>query len=287
MSKLIFSKMHGAGNDFILLDIENKDSLSGFSGKLISTLCHRTRGIGADGLIILYPLKRPTFAQDSGESPLFRMKFFNNDGKCAEMCGNGLRCASLYARKYLTESDGPVFFETDAGLLKTERLSQDNIRIQMPLIQQPSKVTVDGYECMAVNTGVPHLIVPVSDVSDIDVVQDGRKLRYNKLFEPHGVNVDFVSLPQGESAPVLIRTYERGVEDETSACGTGIAAAAAALGLFFSMSPPITFMTRDKDVITIEFSLKENMVKEIQEIRLTGPAEEVFRGELSNYFLSS
>ena len=287
MSTSRFSKMHGAGNDFILVDIENKDSLSEFSEELIASLCHRNRGIGADGLIVLYPLKRSASDPESGKVPVFRMKFFNNDGKSAEMCGNGLRCAALYARKYLTGSCEPVFFETDAGLLETEHLSMNNIRIQMPLIQQPSKVTVDGHECMVVNTGVPHLIVPVSDVSGVDVVQDGRKLRYDKLFEPHGVNVDFISFPQDKAGPVLIRTYERGVEDETSACGTGIAAAASALGLFFRMPSPIAFMTRDKDVITIEFSIKENMVKEIQEIRLTGPAEEVFRGELSDCFLDS
>ena len=281
----MFSKMHGAGNDFIVIDTISCSCE--LNEKNISSLCHRTRGIGADGLIILAPIKRSTASESNDKLPLFKMIFFNNDGKSAEMCGNGLRCAALYARKHLTACDGSVFFETGAGVLETEILNSGDIRIQMPLLEQPSKQVIDGLEYITVNTGVPHLIVTVPDVSDVDVVQYGRRLRYCKLFEPDGLNVDFISLPQQQEDPVLIRTYERGVEDETSACGTGIAAAAAALGLFYNAQSPIAFMTRDKDVITIEFFLKENMVKEIQKIRLTGPAEEVFRGELSNDFLGS
>ena len=279
--------MHGAGNDFIVIGTGDQAQLCALNEQLISALCNRNRGVGADGLIILSPVKRCIASGSSEKSPLFRMSFFNNDGKSADMCGNGLRCAALYAKKYLTGREGPVLFETGAGVLETEILDRGEVQIQIPLLEQPSKVRIDNVEYITVNTGVPHLIAFVPDVSVVDIVKYGRRLRYNHLFKPDGVNVDFISIPEEASDPVLIRTYERGVEDETSACGTGIAAAAVALVLFYDTQSPIAFMSRDKDVITIDFSFKENMVREIQEIRLTGPVEEVFKGELNNDFLGS
>ncbi len=289
MNLLRFSKMHGAGNDFIVmaegfssnLDIMNSPLL-----KYIPNLCDRRRGVGADGVILISPSKNISCPENKMNPPSFRMKFFNNDGKSAEMCGNGLRCASLFATNHLTDRSGPILFETDSGILQTEVLKDGKIKIQIPLIEQANKLVIDDLECFTVNTGVPHLIIPVPDISAVDVVKQGSMLRYHHLFDPVGVNVDFISIQEDSGLPVLIRTYERGVEDETPACGTGVAAAATALALFYSMPSPINFMTPDKDVITIDFSIKDNMVREIQEISLTGPSEEVFRGELNESFLT-
>jgi diaminopimelate epimerase len=266
--------MHGAGNDFIVTEessLLNKD--------FISKVCNRRRGIGADGLILISapsPLELP---EQKTALPRFKMSYFNSDGGEAEMCGNGLRCAALYAAKYLTASNNtPILFETGAGLLKTELLDNGQVQIQIPILNQPQAIEIDNKKCFTVNTGVPHLVVPVDDLDSIDVAASGRKLRFEECFAPTGVNVDFISIPADKNSPVLIRTYERGVENETSACGTGIAASAVALGVFKSISSPITFMTQDKDIITIDFSHKENIVGEVENILLTGPSIEVFSG---------
>ena len=288
MDSFVFSKMHGAGNDFIVTDMTEKDHsplTKDLSSGFISRICDRHRGIGADGMILILPPTEKALSGFSAEQHLFRMKYFNSDGQPAGMCGNGLRCASLYAGKYLLNYSETCFFETDAGILQTEILSEEKIRIQIPILEPPKKIKIGNRECFTANTGVPHLVVPVPDIVLVDVVTEGRKLRYCDCFFPAGVNVDFVQIPERQSDPVLIRTYERGVEYETSACGTGIAAAALSLGVFYAFSSPIDFMTEDKDIITIDFSSKDNIVKEIQDILLTGPSEEVFRGELNRKIL--
>ena len=288
MDSFIFSKMHGAGNDFIVTDMMEADNCSikkDLSSNYISRICDRRRGVGGDGLILILPPTDKALSEFSAETYLFRMKYFNSDGQSAGMCGNGLRCAALYAGKYLLNSSETCFFETDAGILKTEILSEEKIKIQIPIIEAPEKIKIEGRECFTANTGVPHLIVPVPDITFVDVVAEGRKLRYCDSFAPTGVNVDFIQIPEEKPAPILIRTYERGVEDETSACGTGIAAAALSLGMFYAFPSPVDFMTKDKDVITIDFSTKDNIVKEIQDILLTGPSKEVFRGKLNRKIL--
>jgi diaminopimelate epimerase len=275
--------MHGAGNDFIvigdMIQSKHRINLQTFNKASISHICDRHRGIGGDGLIII----TETLSQNKTSLPLLKMHFFNNDGTRAEMCGNGLRCAALYADKYLIKKKGAILFETDAGILHTEVLSENLVQIQIPIIEQPQSLEIERKKCFKVNTGVPHLVVPVKDISSIDVIASGRHLRFLENFAPEGVNVNFILIPEENAIPVKIRTYERGVEDETSACGTGIAASAAVLALFYSNHSPITFMTQDKDIITIDFSLKENIVKGVKEILLTGPSIEVFRGTWKKY----
>ena len=287
-----FSKMHGAGNDFIVSEVEVHaeeyiENLS-FIEHLIPHLCDRRRGVGADGFILISPPSKLLASKQQTSMPLFKMKYFNNDGGLAEMCGNGLRCAALYAHKYLTNKNGPILFETDAGVLQTEIIDDEKVRIQIPLLKLPQIAKINKKKYFTVNTGVPHLVAPVHDITSIDIVASGRKLRYLDRFNPEGVNVDFISIPTHKKDPISIRTYERGVEEETSACGTGIAASAIVLSLFYSIPSPIHFITKDKDTITIDFCYKENNVGEIQDthILLTGPAIEVFRGSLEENFLN-
>jgi len=277
--------MHGAGNDFIVSDygFQNEREIDPqfLNEKFIACLCDRRRGIGGDGLILIAPPSRKVLSEHKTSFSIFKMIFFNSDGSRAEMCGNGLRCASLYVNKYLTGKREVVLFETDSGILSTKQLSDTLIKIQIPILEQPQKVQIDSNEYFTVNTGVPHLIAPVKDVSSLNIVRLGRQLRFLDCFAPEGVNVDFITIPEKRDFPVEIRTYERGVEDETSACGTGIAASAAVLARFYSFSSPIGFMTKDKDVMTIDFSFKENIVEEVSNIYLTGPASEVFSGVLN------
>ena len=270
MYQFSFSKIHGAGNDFIVTDESNHKMLS--NPEFIARICDRRRGIGADGLIILSSSEK-----QEQQIPRFKMTFFNCDGGSAEMCGNGLRCAAYYAKKYLNTSGNKILFETGAGLLETHLLENGKIQIQIPLIASPEIISIENQEYYKVNTGVPHLIVPVDNIEETDVNEWGKSLRNHELFSPEGTNVNFISIPEDET-PVMIRTYERGVEGETSACGTGITAAALALAEFKACPSPINFLTRDKDTITIDFCYNANIVVPFKDILLTGPVEEVFRG---------
>ena len=241
-----FSKMHGAGNDFIVTD--NRAGLSRPPDPaFIRKLCHRKLGIGADGFIFL--------SSSCADTANFRMFFFNCDGRAADMCGNGMRCAVLYARKRL---GGPetLCFETDAGFLKGEMpdTAATTVTIQIPCLQVPLKKEIDAKVCYYVNTGVPHLVVVSENIADIDLKHEGKYLRNHPEFSPAGSNVDFIDFERGKDAPVLIRTYERGVEAETSACGTGIAAAALSLFMHYNFPEVINFNTIGNDLLTVDLS---------------------------------
>lgn len=271
MSEFVFSKMHGAGNDFIVTD--DKCSNIKFNPEFIKRICDRRRGIGADGLIIISdPVQKGNALSD------FRMIYYNCDGGLAEMCGNGLRCAAYYTGKYLEPSSRRIVFKTDAGILETHLLEDKNIQIEIPLISNPERIELENQEYFKVNTGVPHLVMIVEDVYLVDVEKTGMYLRNHERFYPEGVNVNFVSI-SGDSRPVKIRTYERGVEGETSACGTGITASALVLAEFYKYTSPVIFHTRDNDTIAIDFCYNENIVGAYSKILLTGPVEEVFRGK--------
>ena len=272
----IFSKMHGAGNDFIVTDTCSFDN--SFKSDMIASLCDRHRGIGADGFILIDSLRSDLSGTDNS-APVCRMQFFNCDGMPAEMCGNGLRCAALYVHRYLPPHNSVIMFETGAGILETRILPDGNISVQIPLISEPEKIIIEDVAGYSVNTGVPHYIVPVENLSDIDVVEQGGYLRNHDFFKSAGTNVDFISIPDSPLSPVPVRTFERGVEDETAACGTGITAAGVVLGKYFGISPPIDFITVDKDIMTIDFCCNANMLDSCEYPVLTGAAQEVFRGE--------
>ena len=268
---LEFSKMHGAGNDFIVADDRNQQwpVNAGF----IQLICNRRRGIGADGLILL---SAPSCCPAD-----IAMSFFNCDGKSAEMCGNGLRCAALFTNRYV-KNQSHLNIQTEAGILKAEIFGPEVVKIEIPLKKGPEQIDVDDLEGYTVNTGVPHLVLTCRDIKDIDIAEEGSRLRRHPLFQPEGTNVDFIAIPDQPAVKTIpIRTYERGVEGETAACGTGIAAAALALSISHNLEPPIKFVTSDSEIITVDFCRNDNMVGVFSNILLSGPAVEVYSGTIN------
>ncbi len=240
-----FRKMHGAGNDFIVV----RDDAGAFPDRDaagIARLCAPHVGIACDGLILLRPPTVPGSAD-------FRMVFVNPDGSPAGMCGNGARCAALFAYE---EGLAPASMriETAAGLHTADILPGSRVRIGFPPTVNPvpetitlplsqtlvSLVSADDLEVHFLDTGVPHAVIPVplDRLPSLDLPRLGSWVRHHPAFAPAGTNVDFIARPADPSAPIPIRTYERGVEAETLACGTGITAAAlVAMHLGWTDSP--------------------------------------------------
>ncbi len=266
--ELEFTKMHGAGNDFILFCPH--DPFFPEKRCLVS-LCSRNRGIGADGLIII---------SRTNEDSSFSMKYYNSDGSEAGMCGNGLRCAALFCSRVLGAPD-KMSFCTGAGELSAEIAEDKQIRISIPVISPPEKALIDGKTYFFCNTGVPHLVAETPNLSNLDILTEGRRLRYHERFQPEGTNVDFIDPDVPEGAPVPLRTYERGVENETPACGTGAAAAALCLKYIRKKPSPIRLITPEKDILQIDFTDSDVTLYGAAELKLTGPAEIVFSGKIT------
>lgn len=260
---IIFSKMHGAGNDFIVTadEICTPDT--------IKLICDRRKGVGADGMI---------FLSDPDSELHVGMTFFNNDGTRASMCGNGLRCAAKFAHFKWLPDQSQIIFKTDSGILETNVLESGLIRIELPLNREFMKFGGNGKLLVfAGNTGVPHAVIPVNNVDEIDVEEWGRGIRYHEAFEPDGINVDFIETDFSDPTKIVkIRTYERGVEAETLACGTGIGAAGCVLRTFFGFGENIQFLSRSGDILSLEIPENYTILKRIY---LTGPAVEVAKGE--------
>lgn len=250
-------KFHGAGNDFILIDCIEKEEI--LSTKKIEELCNRHIGIGADGLILI----------EKSNKSSFRMLYFNSDGNEADMCGNGARCAFAFAfsKQYCKSNDS---FEASDGLHQGSIVSKKThewiVRITLHVSSAPAVIGDGSYFA---NTGVPHNVRMVNDINSIDVKNEGAKLRYNKQLFSDGANINFVSLKNNE---LYIRTYERGVENETLACGTGITASALVANAFFGLSFPITIHALG-GLLRVD---EQNGL-----LWLEGPARHVFT---SNYF---
>lgn len=267
--KTDFVKMHGCGNDFIIFH-DADDSLPK-NAAFIKKICARTRGVGADGVIFLRTVP--------GKKNKARMDFFNSDGSRASMCGNGLRCAGAFAAKYMGLSGGPVIFETDAAELSAEVLSGGLVRIEIPLIRQFERIEPEpGLELFFGDTGVPHAVSIEPELDSADVFARGRYIRNHKRFAPAGTNANFIALSKDKPDEIKIRTYERGVEAETCACGTGCAAAAVCAAFFFGKGGHFKLITKDNDIIHIDLSMNDNILKKIY---LTAPAEEAFCGTVS------
>lgn len=264
--RLEFTKMEGAGNDFAVFA---PTSHIDFTPSMAARLCDRRRGIGADGLMILHSL---------GPSKL-RMEFFNSDGSRASMCGNGLRCAARFAVERMGAGRCPTF-ETDAGELSAKLLDDGRVRISVPVRKQFHEVATEFGQLWWGDTGVPHAVLLVERAETTDVAGLGQRLRRHPAFGPEGANVDFVEIPEEESAPCVLRTFERGVEGETLACGTGACAAAMAVRLARGRRN-LSFITRGGDILEVDIPPAENMVKEMF---LTGPAQFVFDGAVELEF---
>lgn len=264
---LRFTKMNGAGNDFILID--NRAGDIRLDRSQIARLCDRHRGIGADGILLL---EKPSNRAD------FRMRYFNADGGEAEMCGNGARCFARFAKK-VADARRKISFETPAGLIAAE-LTGDLVTLEMT---EPTDLRLNVKLPMAdedktihfINSGVPHVVIPVSRIDDIDVRRAGSAVRHHRMFSPNGANVNFVE-KRGLNK-IAIRTYERGVEDETLACGTGVVASALVFAALEKVNGPVTVITRGGDELQVGFEKTNN---HFRSVTLTGPAEFVFEGAI-------
>ncbi len=268
MKKIPFSKMQGSGNDFILID-NRRGVLQGKNLKdLAVAVCQRHYSVGADGLIVIVPSRKADF----------KWRFFNADGSEAEMCGNGSRCAARFAHlRKIAKKD--MAFETLAGIIHA-RVAGNLVKVQLTGasgLRMNIAVPLDSGLRMGhfVNTGVPHLVYLSKDLEGEDVDRIGRTTRYHELFKPSGTNVNFVQI-QGRHR-IRIRTYERGVEGETLACGTGSVAAALIAGALGAVASPVDVVTRGGEKLTVSF---ERTAEGFSDIRLEGTAEVICDGTL-------
>jgi diaminopimelate epimerase len=275
MNTLRFQKWQGAGNDFIIID--NRDQkASGLNREEIRKLCDRHFGIGADGLILI--------SQVAGYD--FEMHFFNSDGYLAEMCGNGGRCITAMAYQLGITGKTARFLATD-GVHEAEVIRPDWIKLKMREVEMVEEVGAErrsrysgiemGEEGLSsgvfLNTGVPHLVVFVNAVERLDVNQVGRSLRYNARFAPSGTNVNFVEV----SGNILkVRTYERGVESETLACGTGNVAASIAAEWFLNQG--FSGYTCHAAGGDLKVTFRKQPSGHFTDVYLEGPAVKVFEG---------
>jgi diaminopimelate epimerase len=262
-----FQKMHGAGNDFIMVAGEHLGG-HGLTRQNIAALCDRRTGIGADGLIIVAGPDSPGAA--------FRMIYFNADGGEAEMCGNGARCTVDFAHRAGLFQE-KCRFDTFSGLLEGVITGPGEVEVSLPAWRDLE--TGLGLEKLpwavqhACNTGVPHVVIPVEDVDQVDVLRWGSHIRHHGRFAPAGTNVNWVS-PGPEPGGYRIRTFERGVEDETLACGTGASASAVVLCSLEEATSPVGLRTRGGDLLTVSVDL------DAATLRLRGPAVTSFKGEV-------
>ena len=263
-----FYKMSGSGNDFIIIDnrknIVPVDNASGFAARI----CRRKLSVGADGLILI----------ESSDTADFCWRFFNSDGSVAEMCGNGARCAARFAMLSNIAAE-TMAFETIAGLIYAQ-VNDEQVKIKMtdPFdLQLDGSVTVNQtrYAFDSINTGVPHVVMEVDNIEMVDVAGIGRQIRHHGKFAPAGTNVNFVGLDGDQWA---IRTYERGVEDETLACGTGVVAGALILTCRKQTPSPIALKTRSGSIQKVYYSKTGN---DFSEIFLEGDAQIIYQGQLN------
>jgi len=264
---LRFTKMNGAGNDFILID--NRAWDVHLDRKKIADLCDRHRGVGADGILLL---------ENATNRADFRMRYFNADGGEAEMCGNGARCFARFANK-VAKPQTKISFETPAGVISAELVGDAvTLRMTEPTdLRLDIELTVENENKAVhfINSGVPHVVIPVPRIDDVDVRRRGSAIRYHKMFSPKGANVNFIE-KRGQNK-IAVRTYERGVEDETLACGTGIVAGALIFAATENAHGPISVIARGGDELQVGF---EKIANQFRDVTLTGPAEFVFEGTI-------
>jgi len=264
---LRFTKMNGAGNDFVMID--NRAGEIRLEPEQIVRICDRHRGVGADGILLL---------EKGSNGADFRMRYYNRDGGEAEMCGNGARCFARFANK-VAKAPANISFQTPAGLIRGQ-LQGELVTLQM---SEPKDLSLD-LDVVAsgskehvhfINSGVPHVVIPVSKVEDVDVRKRGEALRRHEKFSPAGANVNFIEKLGPKK--ISIRTYERGVEDETLACGTGVVASALIFGATEKVDGPISVIVRSGSELSVDF---KRVGDQFTSVTLTGPAEFAFEGAI-------
>ena len=258
--RLHFHKYHGTGNDFIIID--NRDGQFISSKEIIRNLCDRRFGIGADGLLLF----------ESKEHYDFSMRYFNADGGEGTMCGNGGRSITAFAGQIFKEKINFLFVAVDGvhESIITEK-KQNITQVQLKMSDVKEVHQGDGYYFL--DTGSPHYVRFVENADEINVIKSGKEIRYSPLFAPEGTNVDFVEIKNGKK--LFVRTYERGVEDETYSCGTGVTASAIAASYLIS-GENFNIMTRGGN-LKVSFHKEDNTFSDIW---LEGPATHVYSGEI-------
>ena len=282
MRNISFTKMSGAGNDFIVIE---KSSFSGISLSEveISRLCDRRNGIGADGVILV--------GNSNGYD--FAMEYYNADGSTGTLCGNGARCSILYAKNSGRLKEKQLNFLANDIEYTGELLANGLIKFNL---RQPKDIRTEinvkymkrDIPASYIHTGSPHVVILFENLlqnlkdeiveesfEKYPVVNIGREIRHLPEFAPGGTNVNFIKV---ENNSIIIRTYERGVEDETLACGTGSVAAAVIGNLKFGINPPVSLITRGGEKLIVDFIVQGGSFKDLS---LTGPAKEIYKGEIT------
>lgn len=265
MNRVHFVKMHGAGNDFVLID-DRAGTFPAHDHIRLAALAASRTGIGCEGVILV---------QNSTQAD-FRMVFFNPDGTEADLCGNGSRCVAVFAHAIGAVKTVSMTFETRAGLVDAELLDSGLVKLWMPEPKDRRyNLRVGDVNGDFVITGVPHFVVPCDAVASVDVVGKGRELRLSETFAPDGTNVDFVQFIPPNKA--VMRTYERGVEMESGACGTGALATAVVGVETKGMSLPMHIRTSHGFVLTVDGDWRR---AKSTGITLVGPVRKVFEGDI-------
>lgn len=264
MKKIPFYKYEGTGNDFVMVDQRQEHYLTRQDTKLVSQICDRRFGIGADGLILLQKV----------DGYDFEMVYFNSDGRESSMCGNGGRCIAAFANFLGAAGDHCRFLAIDGPHEAT--VNDDWVELKMADVKEVEM----GDGSFVLNTGSPHYVVFVEDLSDMNIVDSGQVIRYSDRFRKDGINVNFV---EKTAEGIEVATYERGVEDETFSCGTGVTAAA----ISFLLANPDS-KSNEIPIKTKGGNLKVRLIRKkeggFENIWLCGPAKQVFSGE---YYLKS
>lgn len=267
MKTIEFTKMQASGNDFIVVD--NRRRVIKNAKAFAARFCPAHTSIGADGVLLLEKSKKAAF----------KMRIINADGSEAEACGNGFRCIARYANERLGFPK-KFEFESLSGRIRSDvkgrNVQVDLINPKKPI--QQGKLNVLGWKLhyFFINTGVPHTVIFAGDLPGIDVKSLGRTIRYHEQFKPQGTNVNFVEVK--EKNLIHIRTYERGVEDETLACGTGSTASAIVSSLAGYTRVPVLVKTRGGETLTVNFRCEGNKIKDVS---LKGEAFFVYDGKIA------
>ncbi len=256
--KIHFCKYQGTGNDFVLID--NRNKTVSLNNKQVAYLCDRHFGIGADGLMLL----------EQADGYDFKMVYYNSDGNESTMCGNGGRCITAFAHKLGLIKDTAKFIAIDGP--HQAAINADNT---ISLGMKDVDGITDNGSYAVLNTGSPHYVKRVKDVDDIDVVDEGCAVRYSEEYEEEGINVNFM---HNENGTLWVRTYERGVEDETLSCGTGVTASAIASVQQKTGSFSIPVQTPGGK---LSVSFEKDTAASAKNVVLTGPADFVFEGDIN------
>ena len=263
-----FFKMSGSGNDFILIDNRDGKLAVGRLDDFVRKVCERRVSVGADGLIVIQKSDRADFS----------WRFFNADGSEVDMCGNGGRCAARFA--FIKGIAGPkMSFVTGAGIIDAE-VKGDEVKLRLTDPQElrvDYAIRLDGriLTVSSVNTGVPHVVSFIRDLENHDVFSDGRLIRYNEAYQPAGTNANFVRVL--DRRRIRVRTYERGVEDETLACGTGAVASALISAWKGLVDEPVDVLVKSGETLKIYFTKTE---EGFERVYLEGGARVVYEGHL-------